>query len=317
MKIVVLEPLGLPDAALRDTLRPLSEAGHTIETWSDRPSSPAETLERLGDAEIAVIANMPFPGEVIRGAQQLTFLAVAFTGVNHIDLEACRERSVAVSNAAGFSTESVAELTVAMIIGLLRNVVPADAALRAGDTNAGLFGRELNGMTVGIVGTGEIGRRVATVLSAFGVRLLGFNRTQYPEMTALGLQYLPLEDVLAASDVVSLHVALTEQTRNLISAERVAAMKPGSYLINLARGPVVDSAAVARALTEGRLAGLATDVYETEPPIGDEHPFRSAPNTLLLPHVAFGTRESFHKRARIVAENVQSWIAGDQKRVVL
>lgn len=317
MKITVLEPLGLSPADLEATLAPLRSAGHDITTYAERPASPEETISRIGDAEIVVIANMPFSGEVIRAVDNVAFLAVAFTGVNHVDIDACREAGIAVSNAAGFSTESVAELTLGMMIAMLRNVVPADAVLRQGGTNAELFGRELSGMTVGIVGTGEIGRRVAQVLSVLGVRLLGYNRTHYPEMESLGMQYLALDELLSASDVVSVHVALTPETTNLLSAQRIAGMKPGAYLVNVARGKIVDSSAVAAALHEGRLAGAAIDVFETEPPIGEDHPFLGAPNTVLLPHVAFGTRESFQKRANIVVENIQAWLAGAQTRVVL
>lgn len=317
MKITVLEPLGLSTADIEATFAPLRSAGHNIIVYTDRPASPAETIDRIGDAEVVVIANMPVSGEVIRAAEHLAFLAVAFTGVNHVDIEACKERGVAVSNAAGFSTESVAELTVGMIIGMLRRVVSGDAAVRRGGTSSGLFGRELNGKTVGIVGTGEIGRRVATVLSVFGVRLLGYNRTRYPEMEALGMQYLELEELLAAADIVSVHVALTPETTGLISARQVAGMKPGAYLVNVARGQVVDSDAVAAALKSGQLAGAAIDVFETEPPIAEDHPLLSAPNTLLLPHVAFGTQESFQKRAEIVLDNIEGWLAGTPKRVVV
>lgn len=317
MKIHVIEPLGLPAADLRAVLAPLEAAGHELRLFEDRPDGADATLERIADAEIVVIANMPMPAAVIEAAPQLRFLAVAFTGVNHVDIAACRSRGVRVSNAAGFSTDSVAELTVGMIIGLLRKLVPGDAALREGGTNAGLFGQELRGMSVGIVGTGTIGRQVAHLLRPFGVRLLGANRTHYPEMVEIGMQYLELDAVLAASDIICVHVALTEDTQQLISRERIARMKPGARLVNLARGGVLDSAAVAEALREGRLGGLATDVYETEPPIASDHPFMSAPNTLLLPHVAFGTRESFHKRAEIVRENIAGWLAGTPTRVIV
>lgn len=317
MKIVVVEPLGLPRAAVEEILRPVAQQGHEITVYEDRPADPAATIARLDDAQIAVIANMPFPAEVIAAAPELRFVAVAFTGVNHIDIAACRERGIAVSNAAGFSTESVAELTVAMIIGLLRNVVPGDAAVRNGGTNAGLFGHELNGKTVGVIGTGEIGRRVATVLSAFGVRLLGYNRTRYPEMEQLGMQYLALDELLPASDIVTVHVAMTPETTGLLSADRIAMMKPGAFLFNLARGPVIDSRAAAQALREGRLGGLGADVFETEPPIAADHPLLGAPNTLLLPHVAFGTEESFRKRAGIVRENIEAWLAGSPTRVIV
>ncbi len=317
MTIAVIEPLGLPRNVLEDHFRSLAESGHRIIYYDDRPTSSAETIRRLDGVDGAVIANLPFPREVIEAAQSLRFLSVAFTGVNHIDTDACRERGIGVSNAAGFSTESVAELTVAVIISLLRSIVPGDAALRSGGTNAGLFGRELHGKTVGIIGTGAIGRYVARLLSAFGVRLLGYNRTQYPEMVEIGMQYLSLEALLAASDIVTLHVPLTDQTRDLISGERIAEMKHGAYLVNMARGAVVDSAGLAAALKDGRLAGAGIDVYETEPPIDPAHPLLSAPNTVLLPHVAFGTRESFEKRAAVVVENLHSWIDRAQKRVIV
>ena len=317
MRIAVIEPLGLSRTVLEEHFRSLVDAGHRITYYDDRPSSIAETIRRLEGVDGAVITNLPFPREVIEAAHSLRFLSVAFTGVNHIDLDACRERGIGVSNAAGFSNESVAELTVAVVISLLRSVVPGDAALRSGGTNAGLFGRELHGKTVGVIGTGAIGRRVATILSAFGVRLLGYNRTQYPEMVELGMQYLSLDALLAASDIVTLHVPLTDQTRALISGERIAGMKHGAYLVNMARGAVVDSGALATALKEGRLAGAGIDVYETEPPIDPAHPLLGAPNTLLLPHVAFGTQESFGKRAEIVVENLHFWIDGAQKRIIL
>lgn len=317
MKIHVIEPLGLPAADLRAVLAPLEAAGHELQIHEDRPDGVEATLARIGDAEIAVIANLPMPAAVIEAAPALRFLAVAFTGVNHVDVDACRARGVAVSNAAGFSTDSVAELTLGMIIGMLRNMVPGDTALREGRGNTGLFGRELRGMTVGIVGTGTIGRQVAQLLRPFGVRLLGSNRTRYPEMEQLGMQYLDLDALLAASDIVSVHVALTPDTENLLSRERIARMKPGARLVNLARGGVMDSQAVADALRDGRLAGFATDVYETEPPIAADHPFLAAPNTLLLPHVAFGTRESFHKRAVIVRENIEGWLSGSPLRVIV
>jgi D-3-phosphoglycerate dehydrogenase len=317
MHISILEPLGVPADALARALEPLRSEGHTVVTHDTRPTSPAQTVERIGEAEIAVFTNLPMPREVIEGAPRLKFLSVAFTGVDHIALDACRERGIAVSNAAGFSTESVAELTVGMVLALLRSVVAGDTAVRAGGTNAGLFGRELNGKTVGVVGTGAIGRRTAAILSAFGVRLLGYNRTEYPEMVSLGMQYLPLDNLLAASDIVTVHLPLTDDTKGLFSRDRIARMKPGARIVNVARGAVIDSAALAEALRSGALAGAAIDVYEHEPPIPADHPLLNAPNVLALPHVAFGTAESFALRVEIVVENILGWASGSQIRVVL
>lgn len=317
MTIAIVEPLGVPSDQLEAAVRPFREAGHEVKTWSDRPSGDAALSERMRGAEIAVVSNIPVTRAVVEACPDLRYLSIAFTGVDHVDLVACRERGITVSNSAGYPVESVAEHTIALALAVLRRVVEGDAATRSGGDSRGLAGYEINGRTVGIIGTGAIGRRTAQLFAAFGARVLGYNRSQAPEMVAMGMQYLELDALLAASDIVTVHLPLTDETRGLISAERIARMKPGAILINVARGPVVDGGALAAALTEGRLGGAGIDVFETEPPIATDHPLVSSPRTVLAPHVAYATHESFTRRIGIMGENIQGWLDGAPVRVVL
>ena len=184
-----------------------------------------------------------------------------------------------------------------------------------GGTAAGLTGREIMGKTVGIIGTGRIGMITARLFLAFGAKVIAYSRTEKPEAKALGITYLPLADVMAQSDIVSIHTPNNASTRGLISAEMIALMKPTALLINCARGPIVDSAALAAALNEGRLAGAGVDVFNQEPPIPDSEPLLHARNALLTPHIAFASQESMIRRARIVFQNIEAYLAGKPENV--
>lgn len=314
MKIVLLESLAISPEALEGYAQPLRQAGHTFEAYA-RADDPAVQIQRARDADILMLANMPLSGEVIRACEKLKYINIAFTGVDHVDLAACRERGIQVSNASGYSNQSVAELALCMMLSLLRNLPQVQARCRAGGTKDGLVGSELSGKTVGIVGLGAIGRTTAALCHAFGCRIVAYNPR--PKEAADYIEQLPLEQVLAQADVLSLHCPLNESTRGLIGAEQLARMKPTAILINTARGPVVDSAALAEALNAGRLAGAGVDVFEQEPPLDPAHPLLSARNTLVTPHVAFATEQSMLLRARIVFDTLTAYLAGERKNVIL
>lgn len=263
-----------------------------------------------------MLANQPLSAEIINACPKLKMLSVAFTGVDHIALEACRARNILVCNAAGYSTNTVAELTFGLAISVIRNIVPCDGRCRRAETKDGLVGFELFGKTFGVVGTGAIGTRVAKIAAAFGCRVLAYSRTAKQELVNAGVQYVSLDELLAQSDFVSLHVPLTDATRGLINAAAIAKMKQGAVLLNTARGPVVDSAALAEALNAGKLAGAGIDVFEGEPPIAENHPLCSAKNTVLTPHVAFASREALETRADIVFANIEKWLNGAPQNVV-
>ena len=185
--------------------------------------------------------------------------------------------------------------------------------MRTCGTKDGLVGYELEGKKFGVVGTGAIGMRVAKIAQAFGCEVLAYSRTKKPES---GLTYVSMEELLANSDIVSLHVPLTDATRGLIGYDQLKLMKPNAVLINTARGPVVDSQALAQALKEGVIAGAGVDVFEIEPPIDPEHPLFYAPNLIATPHVAFATKEALYKRAVIVCDNLEKWLAGKPQNVI-
>ena len=315
MKIVLLESLGIPEESLQRRVAPLLRAGHTFEAYP-RSTDPDELIARCTGAQAVMLANMPPPGRVIDACDVLQFIDIAFTGVDHVDLDAARRKSVTVSNASGYSTTAVAELTVCMMLSLLRNVSAVEARCRAGRTKDGLVGCELAGKTVGIVGTGAIGLRVAALCHAFGCEVIAYSRTQRADAPDY-VRYVPLDALMTLSDVVTLHCPLTEETRGMINEQRLALMKPGAILINAARGGVVDTRALADALESGRLGGAGVDVFDSEPPLCTEHPLLHTPNTLVTPHVAFATAESMELRADIVFDNLNQWLQGHPVRLVL
>lgn len=310
MKIVIAEPLGIRQELLESYMGEIRAMGHEVEAFGDRPRDAAALCPRVRDADAVVITNLPFPGEVLRQCGRLRYVDVAFTGVDHLDVACCKEKGIAVSNASGYSDVAVAELALGMMLALSRNMVPCNEAVRQGGTKDGLVGTELFHKTLGVVGTGKIGGAVIRLGLAFHMKVLAYSRTKKPELEALGVRFLPLEELMAQSDIVTLHVPLSDATRGLISREMLGLMKPASMLINTARGPVVDNAALAEALQAGRIRAAGIDVFETEPPIPDGHPLLKAPNTLLTPHVAFATQEALERRAEIVFDNLKAWLQG-------
>ncbi len=317
MKIVLLEPLGITEQRLAELAAPLVAKGHEFVSYDTVESDPEKLKERAAGADILMIANHPLPGEVIESVEKLQYISVAFVGIDHVGKDACVARNIHISNAAGYCRDAVAELALGLALDCLRNISACNDAVRRGGTKAGLVGHELRGRTVGIVGTGDTGIRVAELYRAFGCRVLGYSRSEREAAKKAGVEYVPFDRLLAESDIVSVHTPLTDATRGLIGADAVSKMKPGAILINTARGPVVDSAAVAEALKSGRLAALGTDVFEVEPPVAEDHPFFGAPNVVATPHVAFATVESIDRRAVITFDNVEKWLAGTLQNKML
>ena len=315
MKIALLEPLGVKRELIDELSAPIIAAGHTFTYYDSKTTDPEELTRRSQGADVVMIANNPYPADVVRAADSLKLLNVAFTGIDHVGLDACRERGVMVCNAANYSNQTVAELVIGMTIDLLRKVKEADVRVRQGGTSAGLMGREIAGRTVGIVGTGKIGMMTAKLFLAFGAKVIAYSRTAKPEAEALGIKYVTLDELMAQSDIVSIHTPNNAATRGLIGKDQIALMKPSAIFINCARGPIVDSAALADALNNDRIAGAAVDVFNVEPPIPDGEPLLHAKNTLLTPHVAFLSEEAMIRRAHIVFDNLTAWLAGQPQNV--
>lgn len=315
MKIALLESLAISKEVLDGFVKELEAEGHEFFAY-EKSTDEAVLIERAKDADVIMIANMPLSGNVIRSCPKLKFIDVAFTGVDHIDLEAAKACGVAVSNASGYSNESVAELVIGMILSLLRNVPQVAERCRNSGTKEGLVGRQLQDKTVGIVGLGAIGKRVAAFANAFGCKVITYDQ-YYSEESKKLAELVTLDELLEQSDIVTLHCPLTEETRHLINRDKVALMKKDAILINCARGPVVDYDALAEALNAGRIGGAGVDVFETEPPIPEDHVMLHTPNTIVTPHIAFASEESMVLRAKIVFESLKQWMNGKQTNVIL
>lgn len=304
MRIVCVEPLGMTEAFFEEKRAFFAARGDDFVYYMNRCEDPTTMVERMRDAEIVVVSNIPLRREVLEACPRLRFLSVAFTGLDHIDLDYCAAHQITVRNAAGYSTTAVSELAVGMMLDLLRHATTLDGEIRRGGGRGSLLGGELRGRTVGVVGTGAIGTAVIRLLLAFGCHVVAYSRSQRDAVRALGVSYVELDELMSVSDIVTLHVPMTADTRHLIDARRIALMKPTALLVNTARGGVVDTQALAEALKNGRIAGAAVDVYDSEPPLPVDYPLLQAPNCLCLPHVGFATREAFDIRADIVFEGL-------------
>ncbi len=302
MKIVFLEPLGLSVERIENECESLKASGHEVVVYPDR--CPEKNIERAADADIVIESNMPLRRDFFDACPNLKMLSIAFTGLDHIDLKECERRGIVVKNAAGYSTEAVAEEAICMMIGLYRHVIENDKITRNCCGVPMAPGREIANKTLGVVGLGAIGQRTATLAQAFGCKVIAWNRT--PKEIE-GVTIVDKETLFKESDIVTLHIALNDETRDFVTAKEIASMKDTAIIINAARGPIINAQNLADALRDGKIAGAALDVYDVEPPLDKNNPLLSAPNTMLLPHIGFATKEAFELRLCIVVRNVENF----------
>ena len=313
MKINFLEPLGISNDRLREIVDNTIGTQHEVTYYSDRNEDPAVLVERCQGAECVVLSNMKFGRDIIEKCPELKMICVAFTGVDLVDIEYCKEKNIRVCNCAGYSTVAVADLVFGFVIDLARNVFPCNEVVRKGGTKQGLVGFELEGKKFGVIGAGAIGQRVLKIAQAFGCETYAYNRS--PKEIP-GVQFVTMEELLKTCDIISVHVPQTKETIGLIGEEQFDMMKDTALFINTARGPIVDSEALAKALNEGQIAGAAVDVFEVEPPVAADHVLFGAKNLIATPHFAFASQQAFEKRAVIVAENIKCWINGNMQNVI-
>lgn len=314
-KIVIMESLGISAEELAARKAPFEAQGHVFVDYP-KTTDPAKLVEEAKDADAMILANMPMPADVLRKCDKLKFIDVAFTGVDHVGLDAAKEKNIAVSNASGYSNEAVSELVIGTTLSLARNIRSVEDRCREGKDKTGLVGWEIKGKTVGIIGLGKIGTRTAELFHAFGANILAQSRTHH-DGVAEYIEQVSQEELLRRSDIVVLHCPLNGSTRGMINAEKLAMMKPTALLVNVARGPVVVEKDLAAALENGVIAGAAIDVFDKEPPLDTASPILHAPNCLVTPHVAFATQQSMSLRAEIVFDNLAKWMEGHQINVIL
>lgn len=312
MKIVIADPIFLTEAYRRQ----LGRLGE-VEIFDTYPASDAEFRNRIRDAEVVVVGRYGMHDDAFDAAPRLRMVAVWQTGYDHVDLEAATNAGVVVSNVPAYAFDAVAEFVFAFALALLRRVHIADARLRGGKFDWREYcGRQLMGMTIGVIGTGDIGRRVIQIAHGFGMRILSTTAHPSPERAErLGLEFVDLPTLLAESDILTLHVPLTASTERMIGARELAMMKPGAILINTARGRVIDERALVEALRTRHLGGAGLDVFEHEPLL-PESPLRQLDNVLLTPHIAFLTEESMDECTFTTIRNIEQFAAGHPENVV-
>lgn len=303
MKIVFLEPLGLSVERIEKECELLKSLGHEVIIYADR--CPDKNIERAAGADVVIESNMPLRKDFFDACPNLKMLSIAFTGLDHIDLKECEKRGIVVNNAAGYSTEAVAEEAICMMIGLYRHVIENDKITRSCVGPSWAPGREIANKTVGVIGLGAIGQRTARLAQAFGCKVIAWNRTP---KDIDGVTLVDKETLLKESDIITLHIALNEETRDFITAKEINMMKPSAIIVNAARGPIINTNDIAEALRNGRISGAALDVFDTEPPLDMNNPLLNLPNTMLMPHIGFATEEAFELRLGIVVKNVEKFV---------
>ena len=316
MKIVVLDGCTLNPGDL--SWKDLEIFGEC--TVYDR-TAPKDVVRRAAEAEIILTNKTVLSASIIGSLTKLRYVGVLATGYNVVDVEAARKRGIPVSNVPSYATASVAQMVFAHLLNLALHVGHHARTVRDGrwaacadfcywDTPL----LELEGLTMGIVGFGRIGRATATLALAFGMKVIACDVTELSQMPE-GCKAAELNDVFAKADVLSLHCPLTPQTEKLVNAERLSLMKPTAFLINTSRGSLIDEQALADALNGGKLAGAGVDVLSTEPPAKD-NPLLSAKNCHITPHIAWASRAARQRLLSIAIDNVAAFVAGKPQNVV-
>ena len=304
MKIVIVDHIYLEEEHIKK-LRSLSD----LEIFEEPPKKPDELKERIRAADIVIVGWTNLTKNIIDSAKKLKMISIWATTCHYVDLEAARERGIVVTHVPGYATEAVAEHAFALLLAAIRRLPSADKHVRTGDFDWRPFGgSELAGKTLGIIGTGAIGCRVAEIAKALKMQILGYDK--YPNLKKseeIGMKYVDLYTLLKESDFVTLHVTLTSETEGLIGKKEIEAMKKGAVIINTSQGKVIDEKALIDALKSGKLSYAGLDVFEEEPPAKDD-PLFKLDNTILSPHIGFHTVEATKRCTDICIDNVVKFL---------
>ena len=289
-----------------------------VKVYDDTPQD--KILERVQGYTVVVTKEIPVPGDIIRQfPDSVKLICEAGTGYNNLDLEAAREKGIRVCNVPNYSTQRVAQTVLLLMLDLASSMTRQHRMLARGD-HSNFTDRlsvdhiELNGKTLGVVGIGNIGREVIRVAQALDMKILATAHHQRPDED--GIHYVPLKELLSESDFISLHCPLTDETRHMIDEEAISLMKPGAYIINTARGALIDEKALIRALEEGRIAGAGLDVQETEPPAEDS-PLYRLDNVVLTPHMGWRGLETRRRLVDKVRQDIEAFCSGSTINVIV
>ena len=297
-QILILEDLGIPKTDFENLAQELPPEI----IWDEESIQSPDAVEGI------ITVKTKVDQQLLAKYQNVKFIAVAFTGYDCVDLEICRQKNIAVFNVPAYSTNSVAELVVGLAISLFREIPTANNIIRS-EKWALQPGQELSGKTVGILGTGTIGTLTASFFKTFGCKIIGWSRTEREEFKTLG-EYIPdLTEFLSSADIISVHLPLTDETEGIIGEKEFSAMKETAYLINTARGPIIDENALIEALKDGKITGAAIDVFDPEP-IDPNNELLKLSNIILTPHIAYKTVEALKRRAEVTISNIVDFMQG-------
>ena len=296
---------------------PINALGNLI---CHRITSPDQIAERCKDAAIAITNKVVIDDAVISQCPNLKMIAEAATGYNNIDLIKAREKGITVANVPGYSTSTVVQLTMAFILALSTNLIKYNEAAHNGEwSRSDIFTLgtwpffDLEGKTIGIMGLGAIGKEVARLCTAFGMKVIALKRDESTVDSAY--RRVTLQNIAEESDFISVHMPLTDYSKYIINSEFLSKMKKTAFIINMARGPIIEPVALREALENGTIAGAAIDVMEKEPPSADD-PLLKAPNLIITPHIAWASIESRRRLVNEVAENIRSFLSGLKRNIV-
>jgi len=306
MKIVVVDRVYLEEQHVKK-LRSIAD----VKIFEDIPKTPNELKERIREADIIIVGWSHLTEDILNSAEKLKMVSIWATTCHYAELEAASKRGIAVAHVPGYATESVAEHVLALLLAAARKLLLADAHVRRGEFDWRPFrGWELAGKTIGIIGTGAIGCRVAEIGKAFRMRILAFDKyPNFKKAEEIGMKYVALKMLLKESDVMTLHVPLTHETEGLIGKKEIEVMKNGCVLINTSQGKVIDEKALIAALKSRKLSYAGLDVFEQEPP-PKANPLFKLDNTVLSPHIGFHTVEAAKKCTDICIDNVMKFLEG-------
>lgn len=311
MRIVVVDHVHLEERHVKK-LRFLGD----LEVFKEPPRTAEELKTRIKEADIVIVGWSSLTRNVIDSAKRLKMISIWATTCHYADLEAAKERGIVVTHVPSYATEAVAEYTFALLLAAARKLTLADKHVRKGSFDWRPFGgMELAGKTLGIIGTGAIGFRVAEIARAFKMQLLGYDKYPNPKRAEeLGLKYVDLKTLLRESDVITNHVTLTSETEKLIGKKEINIMKAGVVIINTSQGKVVDEKALGEALKSGKIAYAGLDVLAKEPP-SKNTPLFKLDNTVLSPHIGFNTAEAEARCSDICVDNVVNFVEGKHQNV--
>ena len=306
MKIVVVDDVYLEEQHVKK-LRSIAD----LKIFDDIPKTPNDLKERIKEADIVIVGWSHLTEGIIKSAEKLKMVSIWATTCHYVDLEAAKKRGIAVTHVPGYATEAVAEHAFAMLLAAARKLLQADRHVRRGEFDWRPFrGRELAGKTLGMIGTGAIGCRVAEIGKAFKMKLLAFDKyPNFERAEEIGMEYVGLQTLLKESDIITLHVPLTQETEGLIGKKEIEVIKSGCILINTSQGKIIDEKALINALKSRKLSCAGLDVFEEEPPQKDNLLFK-LDNTVLSPHIGFHTVEAAKKCTDICIENVMRFLEG-------